>query len=634
MPVHSPGHHLRHEHRLLLGLAVHDQRRGGAHGQAAIHRKRHIGRALEFVDGLAQRHRQALPAIFRRRRQPEPAALGDLPVGFLEAFRRGHAAVVMADTALEIADPVERLQHLFAEFGGLVQDRLAHVGGGVAKAGKIVVAVDLKHVVEQESDVFQRGFVDRHDVLPAAGKLFEAEVCSADGNDSEMDLSRFLEVQGSHIRQLYRAATATIRACDACRRVYSPPDLASCSPIKRCSRLIALSGRTITLKCVIRPSSSKVMMSTPLIRDPHRSRFRIRAPRRLSLRHSPIKRKLGPPSTFTALDRYLKVMSRPRCGVCTTGLSNTASGWSKSHSAAGSWDLTKSYHLSSAVMARTSPAQRRRRVGQQAFPICILTHYATLTHKVKFMHFGSFDATGKSSETGSTLALGDAILACLTEHPMTGYELAKTFDASIGFFWKADHQQIYRELTRLRDRGHIQGREVVQSGKPNKLVYTLTPEGRAALRHWAARPSAPASIKDDLLVRLYALDSVDIEPLRADLMARLEHHRDRFCPLRAHPEEALSAGHRSAGRHSASCSGFASALRYERAVAEWCEEALDALSALSARGVGRIDVVAQNKGRLRANATAEPFDDHVAGTAAGVNFIPTTNFTAPPGPVP
>ena len=89
------------------------------------------------------------------------------------------------------------------------------------------------------------------------------------------------------------------------------------------------------------------------------------------------------------------------------------------------------------------------------------------------------------------MALGDAILACLTERPMTGYELAKTFDNSIGFFWKADHQQIYRELTKLRDRGHIQGREVVQSGKPNKLVYTLTSEGRAALRPWAARPRVP-----------------------------------------------------------------------------------------------------------------------------------------------
>src|SRR5262249_19384345 len=114
----------------------------------------------------------------------------------------------------------------------------------------------------------------------------------------------------------------------------------------------------------------------------------------------------------------------------------------------------------------------------------------------------------------SGVALGDAILVCLTERPMTGYELAKTFDSSIGFFWKADHQQIYRELTKLRERGHVQGREVVQSGKPNKLVYTLTAEGKAALRHWASRPSAPPSIKDDMLVRLSALHPVPLDPIR------------------------------------------------------------------------------------------------------------------------
>src|ERR1700751_1051899 len=128
------------------------------------------------------------------------------------------------------------------------------------------------------------------------------------------------------------------------------------------------------------------------------------------------------------------------------------------------------------------------------------------------------------------MALGDAILVCLTERPMTGYELAKTFDSSIGFFWKADHQQIYRELTRLRERGHVEAREGVQTGKPNKLVYTLTAEGRAALSHWAPRPSSPPSIKDDMLVRLCALEAIDIESMRADLMARLEHHRDRLGP--------------------------------------------------------------------------------------------------------
>jgi DNA-binding PadR family transcriptional regulator len=178
------------------------------------------------------------------------------------------------------------------------------------------------------------------------------------------------------------------------------------------------------------------------------------------------------------------------------------------------------------------------------------------------------------------MALGDAILACLTEHPMTGYELAKTFDSSIGFFWKTDHQQIYRELSRLRERGYIQGREVVQTGKPNKLVYTLTPEGRSAFRHWAARPSTPASIKDDLLVRLYALEAVDIEPLRADLMARLEHHRDRYERYERIVKKRFPDGTASPA-DMGKLLNLRIGLRHERMVADWCEEAITALSAIS-----------------------------------------------------
>ena len=182
------------------------------------------------------------------------------------------------------------------------------------------------------------------------------------------------------------------------------------------------------------------------------------------------------------------------------------------------------------------------------------------------------------------MALGDAILACLTERPMTGYELAKTFDSSIGFFWKADHQQIYRELSKLRDRGYIQGREVVQTGKPNKLIYTLTPEGRTALRHWAARPSTPPSIKDDLLVRLHALDSIDIEPIRTDLMDRLEHHRDRHQNyeriLKKRFPEGTAEGRLDLGNLLLLQLGA----RHEQMVADFCEEALEALSAMSGKG--------------------------------------------------
>jgi len=197
-------------------------------------------------------------------------------------------------------------------------------------------------------------------------------------------------------------------------------------------------------------------------------------------------------------------------------------------------------------------------------------------HKVK----PNLMTQDETNREGRLVALADAILACLTEHPMTGYELAKTFDSSIGFFWKTDHQQIYRELSRLRDRGHIQGREVVQSGKPNKLVYTLTSEGRAAFRHWAARPSTPASIKDDLLVRLYALDSVDIAALRADLMARLEHHRDRYERFERILKKRFPQGTASPADLGKLLS-LRLGLRHERVVTEWCEEAITALSDLA-----------------------------------------------------
>ena len=161
------GNHLRHEHLLLLGFAMHDQRRGRPHRQAAIHGERHIRRRLEFCDGLHQGHRQSLSAIFRRRREPEPTAFDDLLERLFESLRRGHAAVVMTNTALEIADAVERLQDFFAELGGLAQNSFANIGRRIAKSGEIVVTVDLEDVVEQEIDVFQRGFVDRHGVLPA-----------------------------------------------------------------------------------------------------------------------------------------------------------------------------------------------------------------------------------------------------------------------------------------------------------------------------------------------------------------------------------------------------------------------------------------------------------------------------------
>src|ERR1700675_4366194 len=139
---------------------------------------------------------------------------------------------------------------------------------------------------------------------------------------------------------------------------------------------------------------------------------------------------------------------------------------------------------------------------------------------------------------------------------------------------------MYRELSNLRDRGHVQGCVVVQSGKPNKLVYTLTAEGRAGGNAGAVRRSIPPSIKDDLLGRLCALDSVDIEPMRADLMARLEYHRDRSARYERILNKRFPHGAASVA-DTGKLLGLRIGLHHERVVGEWCEEALEALSAVA-----------------------------------------------------
>jgi DNA-binding PadR family transcriptional regulator len=194
------------------------------------------------------------------------------------------------------------------------------------------------------------------------------------------------------------------------------------------------------------------------------------------------------------------------------------------------------------------------------------------------------------------MALSDSILVLLTERPMSGYDLAKLFDASIGFFWTADHQQIYRELGRLKEKGHVDVHEVIQSGRPNKLIYTITQSGLAALKSWSRKPRAPAPIKDDLLVRLYALEHVDIDALRVQLVQRRDLHADRLRRFQAILERHFS-GERLSLSQTGRLLGLRMGLRYEHACIEWCEEALQCLPATSGAAVTEIPVRRGASGR-------------------------------------
>jgi DNA-binding PadR family transcriptional regulator len=126
------------------------------------------------------------------------------------------------------------------------------------------------------------------------------------------------------------------------------------------------------------------------------------------------------------------------------------------------------------------------------------------------------------------MALSHAILAAIDDASCSGYDLAKKFDGSVGFFWNASHQQIYRELTKLEELGYIEATAIHQAHRPDKKNYLVTPAGRDYLRDWIAQPSTVAYPKDELLVKLFAGDLVDVEVLLGELEHHRAQHQDRL----------------------------------------------------------------------------------------------------------
>jgi DNA-binding PadR family transcriptional regulator len=88
----------------------------------------------------------------------------------------------------------------------------------------------------------------------------------------------------------------------------------------------------------------------------------------------------------------------------------------------------------------------------------------------------------------ATVALPHAILVSLCEQAGSGYELARRFDRSIGYFWAATHQQIYRTLRSMENDGWVRVAVVEQQARPDKKVYRVTDAGRAELARWIAEP--------------------------------------------------------------------------------------------------------------------------------------------------
>jgi DNA-binding PadR family transcriptional regulator len=125
--------------------------------------------------------------------------------------------------------------------------------------------------------------------------------------------------------------------------------------------------------------------------------------------------------------------------------------------------------------------------------------------------------------------LKSVLLGFLRREDCTGYELKAAMDESVGFFFGSSYGSIYPALKALESGGMVQVREVVQSGKPNKKIYTITPEGEAYFREQLKEQPAVDSFRSEFLMQLFFGRRQDTDRLlemisehRASRKAKLE----------------------------------------------------------------------------------------------------------------
>lgn len=145
------------------------------------------------------------------------------------------------------------------------------------------------------------------------------------------------------------------------------------------------------------------------------------------------------------------------------------------------------------------------------------------------------------------MALEHALLVSLSERPAAGLELARRFDRSIGFFWSATHQQIYKVLRRMEQDGWVTARVIEQAGRPEKREYSATDVGRKVLAGWIATTTPRPGFRSEIAVKMRGASYGDRAALLANVAELVADHRTRLAHYEAmsgrdYPEPATLTG--------------------------------------------------------------------------------------------
>jgi len=117
-------------------------------------------------------------------------------------------------------------------------------------------------------------------------------------------------------------------------------------------------------------------------------------------------------------------------------------------------------------------------------------------------------------------------LGLLSNGEACGYELKKTFESLFKHFFPAGYGSIYPALADLAANGLVDCREIPQTGKPDRKVYSITEKGHAAFEKALKNTQPRHKLRSDFLAMMYFSELMDDSRVSSLLDDRIEAFED------------------------------------------------------------------------------------------------------------
>ncbi len=163
------------------------------------------------------------------------------------------------------------------------------------------------------------------------------------------------------------------------------------------------------------------------------------------------------------------------------------------------------------------------------------------------------------------------ILGLLSHEELTGYEIKKRMDTALKYFWGASYGSIYPALSDLVKRGLATKREDT-GNKRNKLIYTITDEGRKYLRKWLTLPVEKDEIRYETLLKLFFGNEQGAEQALIHIEA-FEEKIKKELPYLLKAKQILKDCLRDDSTHKYYLLTAEFGIKTYQSYLEWCEEA-------------------------------------------------------------